>query len=178
MRVRGRTSVFLSVAKDLCWSGARLSPTPFLSQVIPPWIHRRDQRHLPRPRPSFELLFSSDRVNRPGGGFNVDQSVQPILANESAALAGLMLLQALREVACYADVKRLATIGENVDREDSWHGLNSGGDAASLRVNRVLGKFGKRETMSPARRHHRSFATLRMTGALPDACIGPSLRSG
>jgi len=86
------------------------------SQINPLRVFRFNQIDLPTTMPVFQLLLSRDRADHVVKHFKTDKAVYRIFRRISGRQFVAVLVKALDQVRCYADVKRAVRLaGEYVD---------------------------------------------------------------
>src|SRR5687767_5182125 len=119
---------------------------PKRREILPLWIRRLYQRHLPSPHPALDLLLARDRVENARTLLGVDQPVDVVPRRERRGFSLSMLQQATGEVVGDACVEDTGSAGENIDAVRARHRCDK------------TGRIGFTCCPSP-----RSFASLRMT---------------
>src|SRR5665213_168050 len=103
----------------MSWPGLTRPSTPSrqtIVEIIPHWIFREDQRHLPGARPMLEIVLALDRGADVGMTLGVDETLQPVTLGETLCDAFAMFPGALGEIAGDPDVKRaVGSVSHDVD---------------------------------------------------------------
>ena len=134
---------------------------PWLAQIFPRLICRFNESDLFGTGPSLDFLFALNRRAHFGETLKPDETVAVVSPGESAMRLLPVLEDASAQVAGHTDVERSASAGDYVCEVDAlvhwWNGNETVGNGKCLR---------SRESA-----RSRSFAPLRLTGAVSGSCL-------